>query len=56
MDPNRPDDEGDKCKYNGDCSPQSVKSSLDLSNNKNIDDIYSPSDLKFDQGIVNNFF
>lgn len=45
---------GDKCNSNGDCSPTQKKQALELNHAKNIDDISTPSELKFDQGIVNN--
>lgn len=48
-------DIGDKCNTNGDCSPTPKKTSFDLNNAKNIDDISTPSELKFDEGIVNNY-
>lgn len=48
-------DIGDKCNTNGDCSPTPKKQSFDLNNAKNIDDISTPSELKFDEGIVNNY-
>ena len=48
-------DIGDKCNTNGDCSPTPKKPSFDLNNAKNIDDISTPSELKFDEGIVNNY-
>ncbi|XP_045486291.1 TBC1 domain family member 20 [Pieris rapae] len=40
---------GDNCNLNGDCSPLSDKSPNDLNHTKNIDDIATPSELKFDQ-------
>lgn len=49
-------DIGDKCNLNGDCSPTPNKQSFDLNNAKNIDDISTPSELKFDEGIVNNYY
>ncbi|KAJ8729126.1 hypothetical protein PYW08_000707 [Mythimna loreyi] len=42
-------DIGDKCNTNGDCSPTPKKQSFDLNNAKNIDDISTPSELKFDE-------
>lgn len=41
-------DIGDKCNLNGDCSPTVNKQPFDLNNAKNIDDISTPSELKFD--------
>lgn len=46
-------DIGDKCNLNGDCSP-AEKKPFDVNSTQNIDDIATPSELKFDQGIVNN--
>ncbi|KAJ0182151.1 hypothetical protein K1T71_002873 [Dendrolimus kikuchii] len=40
---------GDKCNLNGDCSPLDIKDPLDRSHAKNIDDISTPSELKFDE-------
>lgn len=45
---------GDKCNSNGDCSPTQEKQPFELNHVKNIDDISTPSELKFDQGIVNS--
>ncbi|XP_072937180.1 TBC1 domain family member 20 [Epargyreus clarus] len=42
-------DYDDKSNLNGDCSPPSKKQSLDLNHTQNIDDISTPSELKFDQ-------
>lgn len=56
MESNKTDaDIGDKCNSNGDCSPTPNKQSFDINNAKNIDDISTPSELKFDEGIVNNY-
>ncbi|XP_075992774.1 TBC1 domain family member 20 isoform X1 [Anticarsia gemmatalis] len=50
MESNNPDaDVGDKCNLNGDCSPAVIKQPFDLNNAKNIDDIFEPSELKFDE-------
>lgn len=40
----------------GDISPPPKKQYLELNNSKNIDDISTPSELKFDQGIVNKCY
>lgn len=48
-------DVGDKCNLNGDCSSPPKKQSFNMNHAKNIDDISTPSELKFDQGIVNNY-
>lgn len=50
---NKDTDVGDKCNLNGDCSPPPKNHSFDMNHAKNIDDISTPSELKFDQGIVN---
>ncbi|XP_053606412.1 TBC1 domain family member 20 isoform X2 [Plodia interpunctella] len=42
-------DSGDNCNINGDCSPLAEKPAFDLNHTKNIDDISSPSELKFDK-------
>lgn len=42
----------DKCSINGDCSPLPNDLQLDINHVKNIDDISTPSELKFDQGII----
>ncbi|KAM3957534.1 LOW QUALITY PROTEIN: TBC1 domain family member 20 [Aphomia sociella] len=42
-------DINDKCTLNGDCSPTSEKQTFDLNHSKNIDDISTPSELKFDE-------
>ncbi|XP_050362069.1 TBC1 domain family member 20 [Nymphalis io] len=42
-------DSGDKYTINGDCSPTSNKDSNSLNHAKNIDDISTPSELKFDE-------
>ncbi|XP_048485302.1 TBC1 domain family member 20 [Plutella xylostella] len=39
----------DKCNFNGDCSPPPRNSIHELNYNRNIDDISTPSELKFDQ-------
>ncbi|CAH2104155.1 unnamed protein product [Euphydryas editha] len=50
MESNSPDAEsGDKCAINGDCSLTSNKDSNGLNHAKNIDDISTPSELKFDE-------
>ncbi|XP_030024339.2 TBC1 domain family member 20 [Manduca sexta] len=50
MESNKTDaDIGDKCNINGDCSPAEKKQPLDLNHPKNIDDISTPSELKFDE-------
>ncbi|XP_045459197.1 TBC1 domain family member 20 [Melitaea cinxia] len=50
MESTSPDAEsGDKCAINGDCSPISNKDSNGLNHAKNIDDISTPSELKFDE-------
>lgn len=46
-------DVGDMCNLNGDCSVVDKGDPLDRSHAKNIDDIATPSELKFDEGIVN---
>lgn len=46
-------DIGDKCSLNGDCSPLSDKFPTELNQTKNIDDIATPSELNFDQGMYN---
>lgn len=51
---NADSDAGDKCNLNGDCSKTELKRPLDFNHAKNIDDIATPSELKFDQGTVNN--
>lgn len=57
MESTSPDAEsGDKCAINGDCSPISNRDSNGLNHAKNIDDISTPSELKFDEGIVNNYY
>lgn len=54
MDSNNTDaDIGDKCNSNGNCSPTLKKQPIELNHAKNIDDISTPSELKFDQGICN---
>lgn len=56
MEPNKPEaDVGEKCNINGNCSPPLKKPIIDLNHAKNIDDISTPSELKFDEGIVNNY-
>ncbi|XP_045760882.1 TBC1 domain family member 20 [Maniola jurtina] len=40
---------GDKCDINGDCSPISNKDTASFNHAKNIDDISTPSELKFDE-------
>lgn len=40
----------DICSGNGNCSPPRKKPVLDLNHTRNIDDISTPSDLKFDEG------
>ncbi|KAL0849621.1 hypothetical protein ABMA28_013880 [Loxostege sticticalis] len=42
-------DVGDKCNLNGDCSSPPKKQSFNMNHAKNIDDISTPSELKFDQ-------
>lgn len=55
MDSNNTDTNiGDKCNSNGDCSPKSRRQPFEINHSKNIDDISTPSELKFDEGIVNN--
>ncbi|KAJ2953973.1 hypothetical protein O0L34_g1615 [Tuta absoluta] len=50
MEPNnREIDMSDKCTVNGDCSPPENKRPSDFNHAKNIDDIATPSDLKFDE-------
>ncbi|XP_060800383.1 TBC1 domain family member 20 isoform X2 [Amyelois transitella] len=49
MEPNNTDaDIGDTCNLNGDCSSPAKKQVFDPNHTKNIDDISSPSELKFD--------
>ncbi|XP_034841115.1 TBC1 domain family member 20 [Maniola hyperantus] len=40
---------GDKCDVNGDCSPISNKDTAGFNHAKNIDDISTPSELRFDE-------
>ncbi|CAH2067611.1 unnamed protein product, partial [Iphiclides podalirius] len=42
-------DVGESCNINGNCTPLSKKHSVDLNHTKNIDDISTPSELKFDE-------
>ncbi|KAL4710265.1 hypothetical protein ACJJTC_003545 [Scirpophaga incertulas] len=42
-------DAGEKHNINGDCLPSPKSQSFDLNHTKNIDDISTPSELKFDQ-------
>lgn len=57
MESTSPDAErSDKCAINGDCSPTFNNDSTSLNHSKNIDDISTPSELKFDEGIVNNYY
>lgn len=42
---------GDMCNSNGDCSPTQKTQKFELNHGKNIDDISTPSELKFDQGM-----
>ncbi|XP_028168990.1 TBC1 domain family member 20 [Ostrinia furnacalis] len=42
-------DVGDKCNLNGDCSSPPKKPAFNMNHAKNIDDISTPSELKFDQ-------
>ncbi|KAI5636026.1 rab-GTPase-TBC domain-containing protein [Phthorimaea operculella] len=50
MEQNNPEiDMSDKCTVNGDCSPPENKRPSDFNHAKNIDDIATPSDLKFDE-------
>ncbi|XP_063529574.1 TBC1 domain family member 20 isoform X1 [Cydia strobilella] len=42
-------DIGDKCNFNGGCSPPLKKPTIDMNHAKNIDDISTPSELKFDE-------
>ncbi|XP_023946440.2 TBC1 domain family member 20 [Bicyclus anynana] len=50
MESHNPDGEtGDKCDINGDCSPISNKDTVSFNHTKNIDDISTPSELKFDE-------
>ncbi|XP_063376702.1 TBC1 domain family member 20 [Cydia fagiglandana] len=50
MESNNPDaDIGDKCNFNGGCSPPPKKPIIDMNHAKNIDDISTPSELKFDE-------
>lgn len=53
-DKNQESNIGDTCNLNGNCSPPTKNNSIDLNHTKNIDDISTPSELKFDEGIVNN--
>ncbi|CAH0405060.1 unnamed protein product [Chilo suppressalis] len=39
----------DKSNLNGDCSPPPTKQAFDMNHTKNIDDISTPSELKFDE-------
>lgn len=43
----------EKCSTNGNCTPSEKKNSLELNHSKNIDDISTPSELKFDLGTIN---
>lgn len=55
MDSNNTDaDIGDNLITNNDHTLEAKKQQFDLNHAKNIDDISTPSELKFDQGIVNN--
>lgn len=57
MEVKNPDSElGDTYNFNGSCTPPSKNHSVDLNHAKNIDDISTPSELKFDEGIVNNHY
>lgn len=47
-------DISDKVNSNSDNPPSPKKQHFDLNHAKNIDEISTPSELKFDQGIVNN--
>ncbi|CAH0726227.1 unnamed protein product, partial [Brenthis ino] len=50
MESTSPDAErSDKCAINGDCSPAFNNDSTSLNHSKNIDDISTPSELKFDE-------
>lgn len=44
-------DASDICSGDGICSPPTKKPVLDLNHTRNIDDISTPSDLKFDEGL-----
>lgn len=52
---NTDSERSDKCNINGDCSPITDNESNNFNHAKNIDDISTPSELKFDEGIVNNY-
>lgn len=57
MESNSPDAGiGDKFDVNGDCSPTSTRDTGSFNHAKNIDDISTPSELKFDEGIVNKCY
>lgn len=57
MEPNKPEAEiGDKCNINGNCSPPAKNPTIDVNHLQNIDDISTPSELQFDEGIVNNYW
>lgn len=49
-------DTGEKCNLNGDCATALDKQPFDLNNAKNIDDISTPSELKFDEGNINSYY
>ncbi|KAI8428333.1 hypothetical protein MSG28_002527 [Choristoneura fumiferana] len=50
MEPSKPEAEvGEKCNINGNCSPPPKKPIIDVNHAKNIDDISTPSELKFDE-------
>ncbi|XP_068621330.1 TBC1 domain family member 20 [Battus philenor] len=50
MEVKNPDsDLGDSCNFNGNCSPPAKNHTINLNNAKNIDDISTPSELKFDE-------
>ncbi|XP_013135890.1 PREDICTED: TBC1 domain family member 20-like [Papilio polytes] len=48
-DKNQESNIGDTCNLNGNCSPPTKNNSIDLNHAKNIDDISTPSELKFDE-------